>query len=90
MWIIDINEEEPITSQGPLDEIKHHQTPRGKSKFNISLCRKKSYQRTDIEDIFPDLINSDLWFHISEFVSQRNLSLQITLVNSNSGRELYL
>ena len=52
VWIIDINREEPITSQGALDELNFHQTLRGKSKVNISIHRRKSYQRTDIEEIF--------------------------------------
>ena len=51
MWIIDINGEEPITAQGELDYLTWHQTTSEKYKFGISLCRKKSYQRTDIEDI---------------------------------------
>ena len=46
------NEEEPITAQGTIDELNFHKTPRGKSKVRISLCIIKSYQRTDIEDIF--------------------------------------
>ena len=51
MWIVAINGEEPITAQGALDEINSHQTPRGKSKVNISLFRRKIYQRTDLEEI---------------------------------------
>ena len=51
MWIISINVEDPITYQGALNEINWHQTPRGKFKVKISLCRRKIYQRTDIEDI---------------------------------------
>ena len=51
MWIVAINGEEPITAQGLIDELNRHQTPRGKSNINISLCRRKSYQRTDLEEI---------------------------------------
>ena len=51
MWIISINGEEPITAQGVLDEINCHQTPPGKSKIKVSPCRRKSYQRTYLEDI---------------------------------------
>ena len=51
MCIIAINVEEPITSQGALDELNCHQNPRGKSKFRISLCKRKSYQITDLEEI---------------------------------------
>ena len=51
LWIVAINGEEPITSQGELGEINFRQTPCGKSKVNISLCRRKSYHRTDLEDI---------------------------------------
>ena len=51
VWIISINGEEPITDQGALDELNNHKNPCGKSKVNISLCRRNSYQITDIEDI---------------------------------------
>ena len=51
VWIVAINGEEPITAQGVLDELNFHQTPRGKSKIKISLCRRKRYQRTDLEEI---------------------------------------
>ena len=52
MWIIDINGEEPIIYQGALGELNHHQTPYGKYKIKIIICRRKSYQRTYIEEIF--------------------------------------
>ena len=51
VWIVAINGEEPITAQGVVDELNRHQTPRGKSKIKISLCRRKSYQRADLEEI---------------------------------------
>ena len=51
MWIIAINGEEPITAQGVLDELNRHQNPWGKSNIKISLCRRKSYQRIDLEEI---------------------------------------
>ena len=51
MWIVAINGEDPITAQVVLDELNHHQTPRDKSNINISLCRRKSYQRIDLEEI---------------------------------------
>ena len=51
MCIVAINGEEPITAQVVLDELNRHQTQRGKSKIKISLCRRKSYQRTDLEEI---------------------------------------
>ena len=51
MWSVAINGEEPITYQGVLDELNRHQTPRGKSKTKISLCIRKIYQRTDLEEI---------------------------------------
>ena len=51
VWIIDINGEEYITYQGVLDELNFHQYPQGKSKINISLCIRKSYQRTYPEEI---------------------------------------
>ena len=43
--------EEPITSQCASDKLNIHQTTRGKYKVKISLRRRKSYQRTDIEEI---------------------------------------
>ena len=51
MCIVAINGEEPTTSQGLLDELNRHKYPHGKSKINISICKRKSYQRTDFEDI---------------------------------------
>ena len=51
MWVIAINGKEPVAAQVTLDELNHHQTPRVKYKVNISLFRRKSYQRTDLEDI---------------------------------------
>ena len=51
MQIIAINGEEPITDQDVLDELNLHQNPWRKSKIKISIFRRKSYQRTDLEDI---------------------------------------
>ena len=51
MWIIDINGEDPITVQGALDELNCRQNIRGKSKVKISLCRRKIYNRTYLEEI---------------------------------------
>ena len=51
MWIVAINREDPITSQGVLDELNRHQNPRGKYKIKIGLFRRKSYQRIDLEEI---------------------------------------
>ena len=51
MSIVAINREEPITAQVLLDELNRHQTPRNKSNIKITLCRRKSYQRTDLEEI---------------------------------------
>ena len=34
-----------------LDELNLHQAPHVKSKIKISLCRRKSYQRTYLEEI---------------------------------------
>ena len=42
---------QPITNQGVPDELMCHQTPRGNSKINISLFRRKIYQMRDLEDI---------------------------------------
>ena len=49
--LISMGKKEPITAQDSLDLLNYHQTPHGKSKVNISLCRRKRYQRTYIEDI---------------------------------------
>ena len=51
MWIVDINGEYTITAQGALDELNCHQNPRVKYKVNIGICRRKSYYRTDLEEI---------------------------------------
>ena len=42
---------DPITSQSDLDEINRHQNPHGKSKVDISLFGRKSYQITYLKDI---------------------------------------
>ena len=52
MCIIVINGEEPIKAQVAIEEPNLHQTTGGKSKVNISLCIRKSYQRTYLEDIY--------------------------------------
>ena len=51
VWIVSINVEEPITDQGVIGKLNLHQNPHGKSKVKISLCRRKSYHREDLEDI---------------------------------------
>ena len=51
VWIVSINGEEPITDQSVLDELNPHQNQQVKSKIKISLCRRKSYQRIDLEEI---------------------------------------
>ena len=53
VWIVSINGEETITTQGTLDELHHYHTQCGKCKVNISLCRSRIYQRTDVEEIGP-------------------------------------
>ena len=52
LWIISINGEEPIASQGALYEMDCHQTPHGKYKVGISLFRRNSYHRTNFEEIW--------------------------------------
>ena len=42
VWIVAINGEEPITSQGVIGEPNRHKNPPGKSNINISLCRRKN------------------------------------------------
>ena len=51
VWIIAINGEEPITYQGVLDELNSYKSTQGRSKINISLCRREIYQITDLEEI---------------------------------------
>ena len=51
MWIIAINGGYPITDQVALDELNHYQTSKLKSKANISLCIRNSYQRTYLKYI---------------------------------------
>ena len=55
LCIVAINGEEPITSQGILDELQSHNTQRLKYKAKISIRRKKRYQKTDLEDIWSRL-----------------------------------
>ena len=51
LWIIVINGEDATTAQGALDELNHHQNQHGKSKDDISICRRKNYQRKYLEEI---------------------------------------
>ena len=51
VWIVSINRSDPITDKGALNVLNSHKTSRVKSKVNISICRSKSYQRTDLEEI---------------------------------------
>ena len=69
MWIIPINGEDLITAQATLDEVQHYQNQRWKSEVKISICRRKSYQKTDIEEI---------WF-ISDQVRPMVLYLEVRL-----------
>ena len=50
VWIVAIIIEDPITDQGALDDLNIHQTPCGKSKVKISLCRRQICQSTYLED----------------------------------------
>ena len=52
VWIIAINGEYPITTQGTLDELQRHHNQRGKYKVNISLLRRKRYHMTHLERIW--------------------------------------
>ena len=51
VWFIDINGEEPMKSQGALDEIQRHRNPQEKYNVKISLCIRKSQNRTYLEEI---------------------------------------
>ena len=68
--IIAINEEEPITAQSALDELNRHQPPHGKYKVKISLCRRKSYQRKDLEEI------CSIFYQVIPVVSHIEVHLQ--------------
>ena len=75
VWIIYINGEETITTQGKLDEIHHYQTQCGKCKVNISLCISNIYQRTDIEEIRPRLNQViPLFSHIEDCLPEKHLT----------------
>ena len=78
--MIAINVEEPITDQGLLDELNFHQTPRGKSKIKIIYAEGRDTKEQILKIFAPDFIKSGLWFHILNFVYQRNLPHQIILV----------
>ena len=47
--IISINVGDAITSKLALDELQRYQKQYVKSKVNISFCRRKKYQFTDLE-----------------------------------------
>ena len=86
MWNICINGEEPITSKGALDERQRYHTNCGKSNVNISLCQRKSYQRTDIEEIWSifdqvrPVVSHLVFFITEEPINLKNIgeSLKVT------------
>ena len=80
MCIVTINGEEPITSQGVLDELNRHQTPRGKSNTRSVYVEGRATKEQILKKFSLDLIKLDLWSHILKFLSQRNLPHQIILV----------
>ena len=51
MWIISINGEDPVTSQGALNKLQRHQNQLGKTNLKVSIFIRKSYKRKNIEDI---------------------------------------
>ena len=96
MWILAINGEDPITYQGLLDELNFHQTPRGKSNTNISLCRRKKYQMADIEEIrsrFDQVrpVVSHLEVHIlKKSTTPKNIGEDLGGPQKNSGKKPFL
>ena len=96
MWIIAINVEENITSQGALNELHRHQTQRGKAKVKISLYRRKIYHRKDIEDIssrFDQVrpVVSHIEVCLQEKpLNPKNIGESLNVLVENSGKKLYL
>ena len=81
LWIIDINGWELIKARGAIDKPGNCQTTHGNQRL-ISVHAEGRYSRGNIQKRFaPDLIKSDLWFHILKLFSQRSLSHQRALVN---------
>ena len=71
MCIVSIREWGGITPKGSIDELHIYQTQRGKSKVNISLCQRKNYKSTDLEEIWSRFIQikpgvSHIELHIPE------------------------
>ena len=52
VWAVAINGEEPIIEKGSLNEIQSYYTQYGESNININLCRRRSYQGKDLEEIW--------------------------------------
>ena len=80
MWIFAINGEEPITAQGVLAELNLHQTLRGNQRSRSAYAEGPATKEHILKKFALDLIKSDLWSHILNFVSQRNLRHQRILV----------
>ena len=53
-----------------MDELNHHQTPRGEYNIKMSLYRRNSYQRTDIEEI------SSIFYQVISVGSHHEVCLQ--------------
>ena len=67
--------EEPIISQGALDELQYHHTPGGNSKVKISLYIRKSYQGIYLEEIrsISDQVRPVV-YHLDFFLPERLLT----------------
>ena len=80
VWIIAINVEEPITAQGVLIKLNCHQNPRENPRSISVYAEVRATKGQILKILVPDLIKSEIWFHILIFISRINLSPQRTFV----------
>ena len=96
MWDVAINGEEPITEKGALNEIQSYYTQYGESSININLCRRKSYQGKDLEEIrsiFDQVKSVVLHLEVSlpkNPLTPKTLEILIKILSDNSGKKIYL
>ena len=69
MCTTSINGEEPIIAQAVVDELNRNQNTLGKSKIKTNLCRRKSYQITDLEE------NRSIFYQVRPVVSHLEICL---------------
>ena len=95
MWFMDINSEEPMISQGAIDELQRHHNQRVKFKFKASLYISKIYQRKNLKyiqsrfDQFRPVVSHLKFFPHRYLQPQRTLSNLLKVLRVSYRKKLY-